>query len=128
MSQSNRKNCWEVKNCGREPGGENVSELGVCPAAIEDNCDGVNGGSKGGRICWALAGTLCGGKVQGMFAMKIESCVKCEFFQQVVEEEGHSFSMYPENEKFHVDQESSKDNDYVDASDHTNDLKKAKTS
>ena len=26
-------NCWEVKKCGREPGGAKVAELGVCPAS-----------------------------------------------------------------------------------------------
>jgi hypothetical protein len=26
-------NCWEVKKCGREPGGVKVKELGVCPAS-----------------------------------------------------------------------------------------------
>jgi len=24
-------NCWEFKKCGREPGGEKASELGICP-------------------------------------------------------------------------------------------------
>ena len=32
---SNRLNCWEVKKCGREPGGKSVATLGVCPAASE---------------------------------------------------------------------------------------------
>jgi len=30
-----KKNCWEVMNCGRQTGGTKVSEMGVCPAAIE---------------------------------------------------------------------------------------------
>ncbi|MGO8782449.1 MAG: hypothetical protein ACLPRH_12610 [Syntrophobacteraceae bacterium] len=28
-----------------------------------------------------MAGTLCGGKVQGSFAMKLANCMKCEFYQ-----------------------------------------------
>jgi len=32
-----RKNCWEVLKCGREPGGYRVSEAGVCPTYIEPN-------------------------------------------------------------------------------------------
>jgi hypothetical protein len=36
----------------------------------------------------ALAGTLCGGKVQGSFAKKMTNCLKCDFYQQVAAEEG----------------------------------------
>jgi hypothetical protein len=81
-------NCWEFKKCGREPGGAKASELGVCPAATETRTDGINDGKKGGRACWALAGTLCGGKVQGDFAMKLGNCMQCEFYQLVGKEEG----------------------------------------
>ena len=56
-------NCWEFKQCGRQKGGENAGDLGVCPAATEEAADGLNCGKKGGRACWALAGTLCGGVV-----------------------------------------------------------------
>ena len=83
-----RKNCWEVKQCGREPGGKHVVELGVCPAASVSRFDGHNGGTNSGRYCWRVAGTLCAGEVQGMFAEKALTCCKCEFFLQVVEEEG----------------------------------------
>lgn len=76
-------NCWEVKNCGREPGGEKVAELGVCPAATDVNANGINGGTNGGRICWAVTGTLCGGEVQGTFAKKELTCMACEFFKEV---------------------------------------------
>lgn len=89
-------NCWEYKNCGREPGGAKVSELGVCPAAIDTPSNGLNGGSNAGRICWALAGTLCGGQVQGTFAQKRRSCVQCDFYQKVKEEEGKNFSLMAE--------------------------------
>ncbi len=63
-------NCWEHKKCGREEGGAKAAELGVC-AAYPDN----------GKHCARVAGTLCGGKVQGTFAMKLASCMKCEFYQ-----------------------------------------------
>jgi hypothetical protein len=74
--------------CGREPGGEKTEELGVCPAATDVSHDGLNNGKNGGRICWTIAGTLCGGKVQGIFAEKIGSCFRCEFFKDVRREEG----------------------------------------
>lgn len=74
--------------CGREPGGKNVRELGVCPAASEIRLDGVNGGKNGGRACWAIAGTMCGKMIQGSFAQKEYSCLHCSFFKIVREEEG----------------------------------------
>lgn len=81
-------NCWEFMNCGREPGGKNVSSLGVCPAAEDVSADGLNGGRNGGRLCWAIAGTLCDGKIQGTFAEKRLLCFACDFFRHVKEEEG----------------------------------------
>ncbi|MFN2366706.1 MAG: two-CW domain-containing protein [Desulfurivibrionaceae bacterium] len=34
--------------------------------------------------CWLVAGTLCGGKVQGKFADKIESCTECRVFKDFI--------------------------------------------
>lgn len=81
-------NCWEFKKCGRQPGGEKTAEFGVCPASAEARCQGINGGDNGGRSCWAIAGTLCGGQVQGSFAMKLKNCLSCEFYKSVIIEEG----------------------------------------
>jgi hypothetical protein len=81
-------NCWEIKRCGRELGGSKVKELGVCPAASDSSCDGLNNGKNAGRICWAVAGTLCSGKVQGDYAQKSVSCMTCEVFKRVKDEEG----------------------------------------
>jgi hypothetical protein len=83
-----KKNCWEVKKCGREPGGANEQELGVCPAAVEQKLDGINRGKNGGRACWAIGGTMCFGVLQGTFAKKIGSCMHCDFLEQVKKEEG----------------------------------------
>ncbi|HTP13713.1 MAG TPA: hypothetical protein VMM37_08785 [Bacteroidota bacterium] len=85
-----QRNCWEFKNCGREPGGAKVAEFGVCPSATEVKLNGVNRGKNGGRACWALTGTLCGGKVQGTFASKLNNCLHCEFYGMVGTEEGSS--------------------------------------
>lgn len=63
-------NCWEFKKCGREPGGAKVAQLGVCPAAPEH-----------GDHCARVAGTLCGGVVQGTFASKVRNCMACEFYK-----------------------------------------------
>ncbi len=83
-----KQNCWEFKKCAREPGGAKVKELGICPAAIEEKVDGTNSGKNGGRACWALTGTLCGGKVQGIFAVKLKNCMDCDFYKLVGSEEG----------------------------------------
>ncbi|MGC4118539.1 MAG: hypothetical protein QM765_29080 [Myxococcales bacterium] len=82
-----KKNCWEVKGCGREVGGAKAKELGVCPACTDRRLDGTHGGRAGGRACWVLAGTLCGGKVQGSFAAKLANCQECEFYKSVRTEE-----------------------------------------
>lgn len=81
------KNCWEFKGCGREPGGKNVAALGVCPAATTAALDGIHRGDNAGRSCWVIAGTYCGGKVQGEYAQKLKNCADCEFFKLVMVEE-----------------------------------------
>ena len=81
-------NCWQHMKCGREPGGKYASKLGVCPAAADKSFDGLNQGKNAGRFCWAVAGTFCGGTVQGSFAEKRESCLTCDFFNKVRAEEG----------------------------------------
>jgi hypothetical protein len=63
-------NCWEYKKCGREKGGINAKTLGICPAWPAY-----------GQQCARVAGTFCGGKVQGTFVMKLLTCMKCEFYQ-----------------------------------------------
>ncbi len=56
--------CWQVKGCGKDD----------CP------CYG-----KEGVRCWLVTGTYCGGKVQGRFAQKLDSCSQCEVYQAAVE-------------------------------------------
>lgn len=85
-------NCWEVKKCGREPGGEH-QELGVCPSATMMKLDGTHGGKNAGRACWVIAGTMCGGETQGIFAKKYASCENCDFYKQVVREEGAQYKL-----------------------------------
>ena len=91
-----RRNCWEVMKCGRQPEGENVEKLGLCPAALPNEYDGVNEGTHGGRFCWAIAGTLCGGEVQGTFSKKILDCLRCEFLKHVEKDEGKNIILTPQ--------------------------------
>lgn len=85
-------NCWEFKNCGRQPGGHKVDELGVCPAAIDRGLDNAHGGKNAGRACWVVAGSLCGGKIQGTYAKKLLNCWRCEFMNSVRTEEEPTIS------------------------------------
>ena len=59
--------CWEYMQCGRE-----VNDEIKCPSHPHF-----------GQVCWAVAGTLCAGKIQGTFAQKINDCRQCKFYQKV---------------------------------------------
>ncbi len=92
-------NCWEQMKCGCEPGGEKVSELGVCPASINTKHDGVNKGKNSGRLCWVVTGTMCTGEITGYYADKFfKDCLHCPFYKTVAKEEGQQFTLKP-NEK-----------------------------
>jgi len=87
VKKHSKMNCWEFIRCERQPGGKLADTHGVCPAAIDDASDGINGGKNGGRCCWAIAGTFCFGKVQGVNARKIQDCMDCGFLFLVANEE-----------------------------------------
>jgi len=93
--EGRKPDCWEFKRCGRQPGGEKAGELGVCPAATDRELDGLHCGQNAGRACWLVAGTMCGGKVQGTFAQKYGNCETCDFFRAVIEEERPAFKTHP---------------------------------
>ncbi|WP_456387609.1 sensor histidine kinase [Desulfolithobacter sp.] len=61
-----RTPCWKCLGCGVEK-----DPSFRCPAYPYF-----------GRICWAVAGTLCAGKVMGTYAEKIRDCRKCPFFMR----------------------------------------------
>ena len=82
-----KMNCWEFKKCGRQPGGSKAEELGVCPASVESALNHSHGGTNAGRACWVVAGSLCGGKIQGTYAKKLLNCWRCEFMNLVKQEE-----------------------------------------
>ena len=63
--ESREIKCWEYMKCGRDK-----DATTKCPAYPNF-----------GRVCWAVAGTFCEGKVQGTFAQKYEDCGKCDFYQ-----------------------------------------------
>ncbi len=89
-------NCWEFKKCGREPGGVNVKELGICPATTERRANGIHGGKNGGRCCWAILATACsGGNVkEKSFSEKLKACTQCEFYKATFMEERRLTATY----------------------------------
>ena len=72
-------NCWEVKDCGREPSGRNVSLHGVCPVATETKVDGIHNGKNGGRCCWAVVPV----NNPGYCSAGIIGCLTCDFYNMV---------------------------------------------
>lgn len=86
-----KKNCWEVKKCGREPGGRHTHDSGVCPAGTDTRLNGIHGGNNAGRSCWVVAGSMCGGEIQGTYAQKHRNCHTCDFYMKVKSEEHAEF-------------------------------------
>lgn len=82
-----KQNCWEFKRCGRQSGGSKAQELGICPVTTHAELDGAHGGKNAGRACWVVAGSLCGGKIQGTYAQKLTNCWRCDFMNAVKKEE-----------------------------------------
>lgn len=90
--EKNKLNCWEFKECGREPGGRTAALFGVCSAAAVHQADGIHGGENGGRCCWFVAtASLCKSERQESNAKKVGSCHSCDFYSMVKKEEHPRF-------------------------------------
>lgn len=85
-----KKNCWEVKACERC-----TTVLGddACPVCKETKLHGVHGGLNGGRACWSIPHTKCGGITQGSFGEKFKNYAECDFYNMVKKEEEGSFQL-----------------------------------
>jgi len=81
-------NCWDYMRCGRGLDGSRTGTQGICPAATFAPFNRVNSGSAAGRVCWAVDNTLCSGKASGHFSKKLEKCIRCVFYKEVLEQEG----------------------------------------
>ena len=64
-----------------------MAELGICPVTVFSDLNGSHGGTNAGRSCWVIAGSLCGGKIQGTYAKKLNNCWRCDFMNTVKREE-----------------------------------------
>ena len=85
------ENCWDIQNCGWIPDGWDVASLGICPAYLAVEHDRTNGGTNGGRYCWNIAGTFCGGKPQGTVAAKLNKCLHCFTYTKVKMDQADKF-------------------------------------
>ncbi|MEW6601830.1 MAG: ATP-binding protein, partial [Nitrospirota bacterium] len=65
LSSDNLKKCHELKNCSKK----------------DCECYG-----KEPMRCWQIAGTYCGGQVQGAFAQKYNNCSSCEVFKEATKD------------------------------------------
>ena len=77
-----KKNCWDVKRCGRGPDGKKD-----CLAAQDSTLNGVHGGINAGRACWVSAGTRGNSATTGEFARQLKDCLRCDFYKLVASEE-----------------------------------------
>jgi len=83
-------NCWEVKSCGKCT---TMVEDDACPVCRESKLNGVHGGLNAGRACWTVSHTKCGGSTQGDFGKKFNSCMECNFYKLVKDEEKGAFML-----------------------------------
>ena len=86
LVEAGKSNCWEHKKCGRQPGGAR-QRTGHLPGHNVRDLNGAHGGQNAGRACWVIAGSLCGGKIQGTYALKLNNCWRCDFMNAVKQEE-----------------------------------------
>ena len=77
----NKTKCWEIRQCGREHGGANVEELGICPAYIAYQANDILEENNRRICCWNVAGTSCDRKPHGASTEKIMTCKECEFYK-----------------------------------------------
>lgn len=82
-------NCWQVMDCGREPGGHSVLEKGICPVTQDEHYAGANNGKASGRFCWTELQTSYSETTSKDFP----NCLRCMFFSLVQRQEGKDFVM-----------------------------------
>lgn len=65
-------NCWEIRKCGRERGGKDVSQYGECPVSEMGM----------GHSCWVVAGSFHDGEP---YCPQVKNegtkCTQCEVFK-----------------------------------------------
>ena len=79
--EKEKMNCWEIEECGLEPGGKNVSARGICPAAVEQRADGIHQGVNAGRCCWVVTRYTLSRRSTGKLYRKNCGLPKMRFLQ-----------------------------------------------
>ncbi len=79
---SDKLNCWEFMNCGREKGGVMAEILGECPVPTSFQFDGCNNGKGAGRVCWMIPNSGC--RVKSGKCNSTHKCHECEFYRRVL--------------------------------------------
>ena len=87
-----KKNCWEYQGCGFGPQESKNSEGQVCPAAVHEHADGFLGGENGGRSCYFIIGTICGGDGAQTPEEKKNRCNACSFYRDLSNKHGKTFT------------------------------------
>lgn len=85
-------NCWEFMGCGLHVSSSSTdSQYPVCPAYTEKRFNGVHGGKNAGRVCWLVSNTMCNSSIQGACEQKYPTCMTCDFYRYVMDEEETAF-------------------------------------
>ncbi|MBF0357065.1 MAG: hypothetical protein HQL70_00585 [Magnetococcales bacterium] len=84
-------NCWDFQRCGFGPKECKGDDDKICPAASHKHADGFLGGENGGRACYFIADTICGGSPMTP-EQKKERCNSCSFFHTLSNKYGETFS------------------------------------
>jgi len=87
-------NCWQFMGCGKQiskdPSFYSTNSC-PCPASVEKSFDGIHGGKNAGRVCWFVLQTQCYGAVQKTLKEKYQTCISCDFYHFVLDEEDTHF-------------------------------------
>lgn len=92
LTTDKKLNCWEFKKCGREPGGRNIAQYGICSIPVAVDSDGMNDGKNGGRACWLWRESACGDIMRKCSVEEIRECRECDFYKSVSETHDNSIA------------------------------------
>ena len=100
--KNSKLNCWQFMGCLLQKNEEMFRGQGEsykCPVLSEEKFDGIHEGINGGRVCWIVSNTFCCGTMQGTYDEKYQSCLSCDFYRLVAEEEEDDLKSRHELEK-----------------------------
>ena len=84
-TMSDKLNCWEYHDCGRQKDGMFATQLGECPVSTAMKYDGLNEGHGAGRACWMVMDSAC--QRDARSKGRSNPCHQCSFYRRVLFEE-----------------------------------------